>query len=185
MTLNGMDEHMSDGTYAAANLKKLRESKKLSRQNLIDELKKDGLSIHATSLRRIEEGEQPMKVNEASHFASYFGISLDQFIEIPIDEGFVMLQRDLALIDSAREKLESALFDFIFHTKAMRISYSDKAALQDLPPQGDLDLLLKQVKLGEKLISQLEKVRCELAGDREPPSVDQFIADLGIDNGSR
>lgn len=179
-----MDEHMSDETYAAANLKALRESKNLSRQNLIDELKERGLNLHSTSLRRIEEGIQPMKVSEASHFANYFGISLDQLIEVPIDENFVALQRNLDLLLDAHRNLEKALYEFICDTKIVRNFYGDKPPVK-AEPKGDFDLLFELLEKGEPLIPRLEEIRRELAKDGEPQSVDEFLESLGFYNGSR
>ncbi|MGP5242519.1 hypothetical protein [Corynebacterium flavescens] len=175
---------MSDETYAAANLKTLRESKNLSRQNLIDEMKEHGLNLHSTSLRRIEEGIQPMKVNEASHFADYFGITLDQLVERPIDEKFAALQRDLNLLLDAYGDLEKALFDFVLQTKIARFSYGDEPSTKAEPAE-DFELLFKLVAKGEQLIPRLEEIRLEIADGREPRSVDELLNDLGFDNGSR
>lgn len=87
---------MTDDSYAAINLKALRTAANMSRQALIDGIKeKNGLTLHSTSLRRIEEGEQPMKVNEAMHFANFFEVPLDAFIESPIDNSYTEVRADL------------------------------------------------------------------------------------------
>lgn len=101
---------MADDSYAAVNLKALRTAANMSRQSLIDEIKeKNGLTIHSTSLRRIEEGEQPMKVNEAMHFANFFEVPLDAFIEAPIGHSYTEIQADLKTYYSRRYSLRLEL----------------------------------------------------------------------------
>jgi len=101
---------MADDSYAAVNLKALRTAANMSRQSLIDEIKeKNGLTIHSTSLRRIEEGEQPMKANEAMHFANFFEVPLDAFIEAPIGHSYTEIQADLKTYYSRRYSLRLEL----------------------------------------------------------------------------
>lgn len=97
---------MVDKSYAAINLKALRAAANMSRQALIDGLKeKNGLTLHSTSLRRIEEGEQPMKVDEAMYFADFFDVPINAFIEAPIGHSYTEIQADLKTYYSRRYSL--------------------------------------------------------------------------------
>ena len=51
---------------AAANLKALRSQWGLSRDRVVSMLEERGISLHVNSLRRIEEGVQPLELQESN-----------------------------------------------------------------------------------------------------------------------
>ena len=71
--------------YAAVNVRELRKQSGLSRQSIVDRLGEYGVSLHTTSLRRIEEGQQAVKIEEAQAFADLFGLGLAEFISSPVN----------------------------------------------------------------------------------------------------
>lgn len=110
--------------YAAENLRKLREERGLSRQGLINAMEDFGLSLHSTTLRRIEDGSQPMKVNEAAAFAEFFEVSLDQFVSLPIDMKTAKAQIDYKRINERRHDFESGLSAYVFWLNEYGETYS-------------------------------------------------------------
>jgi transcriptional regulator with XRE-family HTH domain len=62
------------------NLRRERKSRKLSLAALAQLLQDKGLSVHATTIAKIEYGERPAKLDEAAALADVFGVSLDALI---------------------------------------------------------------------------------------------------------
>ena len=123
---------MMDDSYAAVNLKALRTAANMSRQALIDGIKEsNGLTLHSTSLRRIEEGEQPMKVNEAMHFANFFEVPLDAFIEAPIGHSYTEIQADLKTYDSRRYSLRMELGAWVALHEICKEKYREDYMAED------------------------------------------------------
>lgn len=123
---------MMDDSYAAVNLKSLRTAANMSRQALIDGIKEsNGLTLHSTSLRRIEEGEQPMKVNEAMHFANFFEVPLDAFIEAPIGHSYTEIQADLKTYDSRRYSLRMELGAWVAWHEICKEKYREDYMAED------------------------------------------------------
>lgn len=57
----------------------------MSRREVVEQLAEYGISLQQTSLRRIEEGTQAVKIEEAQALAGIFNISFDHFVRFPID----------------------------------------------------------------------------------------------------
>ena len=62
---------------AARNVVRLRNDHGWSRKEILRRLKQEGIDLPATSLRRIEEQEQRLRLEEAAALARIFGVSLD------------------------------------------------------------------------------------------------------------
>ncbi|ART20577.1 hypothetical protein CBE89_02980 [Corynebacterium striatum] len=76
---------MSVENYAAQNLKELRAASKLSRRAVVDKLEIEGVHLQETSLKRIEDGKQSVKIEEAVAFSRIFSVDLEQFITEPVN----------------------------------------------------------------------------------------------------
>lgn len=72
--------------YTAVNIRACRRYAEMSRADLLKELESYGIYLHQSSLKRIEDGEQPVKVHEAVAFARIFDVGLEDFITTPLDE---------------------------------------------------------------------------------------------------
>lgn len=70
--------------YASTNVRELRAAFRMSRRALVEALGDRGVNLHQTSLRRIEEGEQSVKIEEAIAFADVFCMDLEEFITKPL-----------------------------------------------------------------------------------------------------
>lgn len=90
--LQAMTEIKQPVNYAAANIKELRKETGMSRRELVDKLAERGVSLHQTSLRRVEEGEQAVKIEEAIAMADIFGMTLEQFVTSPVDRRTAFLE---------------------------------------------------------------------------------------------
>lgn len=71
-----MPEKLTD--HSAENLKQLRAQTRMSRREVLHLLHDLGIDMHETTLRRIEEGIQPMKVPEAVAFSQVFGTTVEE-----------------------------------------------------------------------------------------------------------
>lgn len=91
--------------YFGPNLSALRKSRSISRQALIDLLKDTwGITMHSTTLRRIESGEQSAKALEAMAIADLFQQDLTRMITRPISEDdafYLALKQDLVRDEEA------------------------------------------------------------------------------------
>lgn len=92
--------------YSSENLKTLRQLTGMSRKALLEKMEEAGVAMHATTLKRIEDGEQPMKANEAARFAELFGVGLDDFITRPMDERTAEIQSALLRHHEAMEDFQ-------------------------------------------------------------------------------
>lgn len=85
--------------YFGPNLSALRQARSISRQALIDLLKDTwGVTMHPTTLRRIESGDQSAKALEAMAIADIFQQDLARMIARPIsddDAYYSSLKQDL------------------------------------------------------------------------------------------
>ena len=101
--MSGGEEVQKD--YFGPNLSALRKSRSISRQALIDLLKDTwGITMHSTTLRRIESGEQSAKALEAMAIADLFQQDLTRMITRPISEDdafYLALKQDLARDEEA------------------------------------------------------------------------------------
>lgn len=110
--MSGGEEIQED--YFGSNLSALRKARSISRQALIDLLKDTwGVTMHSTTLRRIESGEQSAKALEAMAIADIFQQDLTRMITRPISEDdafYLSLKQDLARDEEA---VYSALKGFV------------------------------------------------------------------------
>lgn len=101
--MSGSEEVQKD--YFGSNLSALRKSRSISRQALIDLLKDTwGITMHSTTLRRIESGEQSAKTLEAMAIADLFQQDLTRMIARPISEDdafYLSLKQDLVRDEEA------------------------------------------------------------------------------------
>lgn len=101
--MSGGEEVQKD--YFGPNLSALRKSRSISRQALIDLLKDTwGITMHSTTLRRIESGEQSAKALEAMAIANLFQQDLTRMITRPISEDdafYLALKQDLVRDEEA------------------------------------------------------------------------------------
>lgn len=66
---------------AARNIKALREQLKLSKRELAELVSDYGVKMYPTTVSRIENGEQPVKLNEAIALSKVFVVPLEQLAE--------------------------------------------------------------------------------------------------------
>lgn len=90
-----MEEHTD---YSSQNLLELRTNAKLSRRAFLDKLGQEGVKMHPTTLRRIEDGEQNLKVHEALAVAAVFGIDLEALVTRPVNEADAVMTSYLASV---------------------------------------------------------------------------------------
>ena len=99
--------------YASTNLKELRASAEMSRNDLLRELEDRGVTMHTTTLRRLEEGSQQMKVDELVALCDIFELSLDDFATRPVDELTARLTEALRDVRNARRTVGFYLSNYL------------------------------------------------------------------------
>ena len=67
-------------------IKRLREAQGWTRADFLRQLGKTGYYMHATTLKRIEEGEQIAKVHEAVIISRLFGVTVEEMGPAGMDE---------------------------------------------------------------------------------------------------
>ncbi|AZA11095.1 helix-turn-helix domain-containing protein [Corynebacterium gerontici] len=95
--------------WANVNVKTLRGLSGMSRRQLVEELGYRGVSLPQTSLSRIENGEQAVKIEEAIAFADIFEVPLEGFLLEPIGDS--EYQVNLARYNEAKRNLIASLKD--------------------------------------------------------------------------
>lgn len=127
----------SSSNFSAENLRQLRSNAGFSRNHLIEQLGRRGVEMHVNSLRRIEEGEQPMKIQEAIAFADIFGMGLDEFVTRPanrfeaqISITVLTMRRDLAAVAEKIVEFQAGRIDAIelSHSPSFKSQQSAAAA---------------------------------------------------------
>lgn len=99
--------------YSSANLVELRKRAGFSRREFLEKLEaEEGVKLHPTTLRRIEDGEQPMKVPEALAVSSVFGIDLDDFVAAPIRPEEALIRGVLGTYEERETAAVNALLSF-------------------------------------------------------------------------
>ncbi|AIK86030.1 hypothetical protein CGLAR1_12535 [Corynebacterium glutamicum] len=149
--------------YTAENLRELRDTSKMSRQTLIEKLRSLGIDMHANSLRRIEEGSQPMKIHEAVAFAQIFKIGLEQFITQPINSEAAKVREALAHLVSTRMRLETLLL----HLMQIRDDYQQKIEAGEFMPPEQLKAsarLASTISADEPVIADIERLSRHFGG---------------------
>ncbi|MCE5288076.1 MAG: helix-turn-helix domain-containing protein [Nocardiaceae bacterium] len=96
----------ADETFAT-NMRYLREQAPLSIAAFVRCLKEQGWETHATTITRIEKGEQRPRVGEAKAIAAVFGLTLDEMIT-SVGPQIAGIQREVSsFIDAAEAALEA------------------------------------------------------------------------------
>lgn len=115
-----------DGDYSAQNLLTLRQRAGFSRREFLELLEQKGVKMHATTLRRIEEGEQDMKVYEALAACAVFDVELQDFVSSPINPVESVARGRMKALVSESEKLVNQML-------RLRDLYFGLRAILDLP----------------------------------------------------
>lgn len=95
--------------YSAINVRELRKQAGLSRQAVVDRLAAYEVPLHTTSLRRIEEGEQAVKIEEAQAFAAIFQVDLADFITKPVNPTIAKMEQSIIHYREQLKALNSQL----------------------------------------------------------------------------
>lgn len=163
--------------YSSQNLLELRSNAKLSRRAFLDRLDEHGVKMHPTTLRRIEDGEQNLKVSEALAVAAVFDITLDKLVTAPIDEREAVLISYLRGAQAFQEALIGTASDWINMCDEMPKLLTDPAMPKpnNSKPARDLQAYI------EATAKLREWFRSMPVEDFPRPSV----TDLGGDNGPR
>ena len=72
-----------------------------------------------------------MKVNEAMHFANFFEVPLDAFIEAPIGHSYTEIQADLKTYDSRRYSLRMELEAWVAWHEICKEKYREDYTAED------------------------------------------------------
>lgn len=72
--------------FFVENMRRLRERAKMTQTDLAKSLKASGLSFHQQTIQRIENGERPVRLNEAFLIAQVFDIELETMVSHLITE---------------------------------------------------------------------------------------------------
>lgn len=102
----------------------------MSRRELVGKLADHGISLQQTSLRRIEEGQQAVKIEEAQAFAEIFQIDLTEFITKPVNPVEARLRTKIQHIEERADSLVSHAYSFF----VARHSALDTLKEEDVPP---------------------------------------------------
>lgn len=87
--------------YSGSNVRELRKLGGYSRNEITKRLEEFDVHMHQTSLRRIEEGQQPLKIVEALAFCEIFKVTLKELITRPVDPTSAMVEGQLRKAKSA------------------------------------------------------------------------------------
>jgi transcriptional regulator with XRE-family HTH domain len=96
----------------AKNVRKLRESRGLSQQQLGQDLSSFGVGMHQTTVAKLEAGSKPLRLNEVAAIAAYFEVPIESLwkwsvLEQLEDEG-LLTTIALTKADLANAREESA-----------------------------------------------------------------------------
>lgn len=167
-----MDKSGEIVNYAPENVRELRRQSGLSRQAVVDRLGEWGVSLHPTSLRRIEEGQQAVKIEEAQAFAYIFGLSLTDLISHPVNPGIARSQQAVA---KYREALR-AVSDGTAAAAAAWAGVREATAPEELPrPIRGADSIQAAMRLLGNSIPVLQQMR----------ELNQSLVELGVPDGWR
>ena len=121
-----MEKRRRPVSYAAINVRELRKQAGVSRQTIVDRLAEYEVPLHTTSLRRIEEGQQAVKIEEAQAFSEIFQVDLADFITKPVNPTVAKMEQSvihyreqvkalnsqfLAVVDALNQVVEAAGYD--------------------------------------------------------------------------
>lgn len=125
-----MTDFQQPANFTVQNLRELRKQTGMSRRALIERLGEHGIEMHPNSLRRIEEGHQPMKIHEAQAFAEIFKIGLAEFVTQPVNTSAAHVQVATEELMSTMRALWSDITDFLAATSELNGILNDPT----LPP---------------------------------------------------
>ncbi|MBY0797278.1 helix-turn-helix domain-containing protein [Corynebacterium parakroppenstedtii] len=113
--------------FTGANIKALRGYMGMSRAELLRQLEDDyGISLHQSSLKRIEDGEQPVKAYEAVALSEIFDIELHKLVTEPLED-------ETANLNALTRKYRSAVSSLIVaNWQAMEGRMALEKALKNL-----------------------------------------------------
>ncbi|OBK07266.1 helix-turn-helix domain-containing protein [Mycolicibacterium conceptionense] len=96
----------------AANVKRIRQARGLSQQDIADLLTEQGFPVHQTAVAKLETGQRPLRVAEAAAIAAALDIPpLSVFYGPAEDDQLEELQRELMRAQKALDAAESKLGD--------------------------------------------------------------------------
>lgn len=153
-------------TYGAENLKALRDAAGMSRRQLVEALNEQGVPVHATTLRRLEEGEQQMKVDEAAAIAGYFQITMEELLLKPIDTigaDIVPLTREVG-VTRLQALHDMHLAIDAYETLRLRL------AMADIPPAVRSQAVKDAQAELERVRPFIDRLRTALNTDEEIPA---------------
>lgn len=142
-----MAEFQQPVNYSAANVRDLRSMAGMSRRELVEKLSERGVSLQQTSLRRIEEGQQSVKIEEAQAFSDIFNIDLVDFITKPVNPVEARLQATIQGVDHQLERLTGAAKSLI----AFRLHILRLLQDEDTPPAEQSASVRELVKIYDEL----------------------------------
>lgn len=117
--------------FSGQNLLELRTRAKLSRRELLERLEEHGVKMHQTTLRRLEDGEQGMKVSEAVAFAAVFGVDVGKFVTEPVNEFDAVIRSYLNSAKTFEELIHRNAEDWFGITNEMK----EMLLSPDMPPE--------------------------------------------------
>lgn len=90
----------------AKNVRRLREGRGLSQQQLGTDLFLHGVGMHQTTVAKLEAGSKPLRLNEVAAIASYFVVPIESLWE---ESGEILNEHEAADLVTAIEFAEVAL----------------------------------------------------------------------------
>lgn len=138
---NPMDRAPGDDFFGL-NLQILRTATGMSRSQLLEAMHRYlGVEMHATSLRRIEIGEQQAKATEAVAIAHFFGKTVEEMVGRPLDP-------EAAKRLKLRDALASDYHEVYTVARKFRETYGEARRLLKDMSEVDIakDSLLKEIK---------------------------------------
>lgn len=125
-----MTDFQQPTNFTVQNLRELRKQTGMSRRVLIERLGEHGIEMHPNSLRRIEEGHQPMKVQEVLAFAEIFNIDLTEFITQPINPASAKIEGAVQELQELLDDAHHQMLTFTILQEGLKRSLS----ADNLPP---------------------------------------------------
>lgn len=151
--------------YASINIAELRKRTGLSRQSLVNALAERGVSLQPTSLKRIEEGTQQVKIEELIAFSDIFDISFEDLIMRPLNESEAKLVTARQDLSSMTTEFVTSAFDFLLLLGKAQNALKDDDAPS--PQQSQSALELERIVRDSK---PMGKLAIEVVGLKHPNS---------------
>jgi transcriptional regulator with XRE-family HTH domain len=122
-------------------MQRLREAQELTQSDLARSLKGFGLPFHQQTIQRIEQGERPVRLNEAHLIAKVLGVTVDSMTaagtpsERELRYAVDRLRRGAA---KAVEEVSNAMNEWLEDIQTLVVAVSDRNPRFD-PPREQLD----------------------------------------------